>query len=72
MMVPDEFPMSPDGPTEGAPVPAILCTDGPTLCRVRILSAAQWEALPQSDRPDRAEHVPGVGWVVGFPELVLN
>jgi hypothetical protein len=72
MMAPDNDTGSPDDPTEAVLVPAIHCTDGATLRRVRLLSPAQWEALPESQRPDRAEHIPGFGWVVGFPEQILN
>jgi hypothetical protein len=68
----DDDPTRRDGSAEEASVPAIYCTDGPALYRVRILSPAQWEAVPESQRPDHAEYVPGVGWVVGFPEQILN
>ena len=50
----------------------ILCTDGSTLCRVRILTPAQWDALPPDQRPKRAEFVPALGWVVAVPVEELN
>lgn len=63
----------PSRPLEGdAPVPAIFCLDGPALCRVRVLSAEQWEALAEVDRPLRAAHVRGLGWIVASPVEHLN
>jgi hypothetical protein len=40
------------------------CVVGETLREVRVLTEAEWEALPQDRRPTPAEHVPGLGWVV--------
>jgi hypothetical protein len=40
---------------------------GDTLCRVYVLSEAQWDALPEAQRPATAEHFPGLGWVVATP-----
>jgi hypothetical protein len=53
-------------------VPPIHCTDGPGFYQVRILSEQEWESLPESQRPARAEYVPGVGWVVALPKQNLN
>lgn len=44
--------------------PRVQCVVGETLKEVRSLSEAEWEALHPDRRPDPAEHVPGVGWVV--------
>ena len=49
-----------------------LCTHGGQLCRVRVLTEAQWQQLPAADRPALAEYVPGLGWVVGVPVESLN
>jgi hypothetical protein len=42
------------------------CIVGETLCRVRILTEQQWDALPPNRRPRAAEHYPGLGWVVAI------
>jgi hypothetical protein len=61
------------GDREETPPPQPLyCTDGPTLCRLRVLSDEEWNALPQAHRPRRAEWVVGLGWVASFPETHLN
>jgi hypothetical protein len=62
---PDEKPKAP----AAAP---LHCTDGETLCRVRVFTEAEWEAMPESERPARSEFVPGVGWVAAVPEQNLN
>ena len=50
------------------PPPALArCVVGDTLCQIRVLSDAQWQALPEADRPVTAAHVPGLGWVVATP-----
>jgi hypothetical protein len=50
----------------------LFCTDVPVLCRVRVYTDAEWDALPTSERPRRAERVDGVGWVVAVPVEHLN
>jgi hypothetical protein len=45
----------------------VHCAVGDTLCEIRVLDAAQWEALPASRRPSVAEYVPGLGWVIALP-----
>jgi hypothetical protein len=40
------------------------CVVGETLREVRVLTEAEWKAIPQDRRPTPAEHVPGLGWVV--------
>jgi hypothetical protein len=47
--------------------PRPTCVVGDTLCEVRVLSEAQWEALPAERRPSPAEYYPGLGWVVATP-----
>ena len=44
------------------------CAIGDTLCEVRVLSEAEWEALPVAEQPSPAEHFPGLGWVVATPK----
>ena len=68
----DGSPGPPRGARGGEPVAPLQCTDGPTLCRVRVWSDAEWDALPPADRPRRAERVAGLGWVVAVPEVVIN
>ena len=43
------------------------CAIGDTLCEVRVLSQAEWEALPEGRRPSAAEYFAGLGWVVAIP-----
>lgn len=52
--------------TAQRPAP-VRCAVGDTLCEVRVLDAAQWQALPPNRRPSVAEYVPGLGWVVALP-----
>ena len=59
-------------PVGHTPLPPLYCTDSPSLCRVRVLSDEEWNALPERDRPRRAEQVAGLGWVVAFPEIIEN
>ena len=47
----------------GRPAP-VECVVGETLCRVRVLTEAQWEALAPERRPATAEYFPGLGWLV--------
>ncbi len=49
-----------------------LCTVGAVLCRVRVFTQAEWDALPESERPATREHVPGLGWVAAVPIQGLN
>lgn len=52
-------------PKSLAPVSACpTCVIGDTLCEVRVLSEAEWAALPAERRPSAAEHFAGLGWVV--------
>jgi hypothetical protein len=50
----------------GLPLPLTQCVVGETLCSVRVLSEAEFDALPPGRRPSAAEHVPGLGWVVAL------
>ena len=45
-------------------LPRPTCVVGDTLCEVRVLSEAEWDALPADRRPSPAEYYPGLGWVV--------
>jgi hypothetical protein len=40
---------------------------GDSLCDLRVWSEARWERTPPPRRPRRAEHRPGLGWVVAIP-----
>ena len=54
-------------PEESRP-PPFRCVVGETLCHVYVLSQAQFDALPGPRRRHvKAEHVPGLGWVVASP-----
>ena len=65
-------PSVPNGkPPETQPDPA-RCLVGSRLCRVRVLSDAEFHALPENEKPAAAEHVDGLGWVVALPEENLN
>jgi hypothetical protein len=53
------------------PLPVeVLC--GPFLCRLRVWSDAEWDALPPHGRPPQAEYFPGLGWVGAVPVGGLN
>ena len=67
----DDGPLPKDHAADQATAP-LYCTVGPSLCRVRVLTDDQWNALPEDHKPLRAECVPGLGWVVAFPEQNLN
>ena len=54
------------GAASSAP-PRPTCAIGDTLCEVRVLSEAEWDALPADRRPSPAEYFPGLGWVVASP-----
>jgi hypothetical protein len=59
----ERFPLRAQGfatPHDPAPVHCIV---GDTVCQVRVWSEKEWERLDPADRPDPAEHVPGLGWV---------
>ena len=45
----------------------VHCAVGDTLCELRVLSPAEWDALPPDRRPATAEYAPGLGWVVATP-----
>jgi hypothetical protein len=45
----------------------LTCAVGDTLCEVRVLTEAEWDALPAEERPSPAEHYLGLGWVVATP-----
>jgi hypothetical protein len=62
------WPLSPAPMTE-AP---LYCVDGSIMCRVRVLTDEEWNALPTTGRPHRAERVQGLGWVVAIPVEHLN
>jgi hypothetical protein len=49
-----------------------FCTVGAMLCRLRVWSEPQWDALPAAERPATREHVPGLGWVAAVPVENLN
>jgi hypothetical protein len=62
---------TPYTPTDPAPEPVqVLC--GPFLCVLRVWSEAEWEALPERERPANSEHVPGLGWVGAVPAECVN
>jgi hypothetical protein len=44
--------------------PPVDCIVGDTLRRVRVLTEAEWEAIPLDRRPAPAEYFPGLGWLV--------
>jgi hypothetical protein len=67
----DGEPLPKDQATDHVSVP-LYCTVGPSLCRVRVLTDDQWNALPEDHKPLKAESVPGLGWVVAFPEQNFN
>jgi hypothetical protein len=48
----------------------ILC--GSRLCRLQIWDEAEWLALPESKRPIKTVHVPGLGWLGAVPVVQLN
>jgi hypothetical protein len=70
---PGPTPMShDDGPSalpqdNHARPPGVECVVGETLCRARVMSEAEWAALPEDRRPRVAEYFPGLGWVVALP-----
>jgi hypothetical protein len=44
------------------------CVIGDTLCYLYLLSPAQRDAIPESQRPHLTElYLPGLGWVVASP-----
>jgi hypothetical protein len=57
-------------PTLPECVPPGQCVVGDTLCEVRVLSDAEWQAIPPDRRPATAEYFPGLGWVVATPGLI--
>ena len=59
-------------PATAAGPGAGYCVVGPTLCRVRVWTDAQWADMPERERPATAEHIPGLGWVGAVPEICLN
>ena len=42
------------------------------LCRLQVRDEAAWATLPESERPLRVEHVPGLGWVGAVPVRCMN
>jgi hypothetical protein len=66
----------PDRPRDAATMrPATApeaVVDGPMLCRLRIWTEAEWDALPAGRRPRRCVHAPGLGWVGAVPDECLN
>jgi hypothetical protein len=69
---------NPSASTESAATPAgrevptieVLC--GPLLCRLRVWSDAEWAELPAWQRPARADHFAGLGWVGAVPVACTN
>ena len=43
------------------------CVVGETLRTVRIWTEAEWLAMTPEQRPTKAEHCPGVGWLSAGP-----
>jgi hypothetical protein len=71
--------MGPDGETNrltpvrpDEPIERTHCVDGPLFCEVRVISDAEWDALDPAERPERAEHFEGLGWVVAVPIQNVN
>jgi hypothetical protein len=54
-------------PEAATRTPRPTCVVGETLREVRVLSEAEWEAIPPEARPAPAEFFPGLGWVVAGP-----
>jgi hypothetical protein len=42
------------------------------LCRVRIWTDEEWDAMPLASRPPISEYVAGLGWVAAIPEEWMN
>lgn len=45
----------------------VQCIVGETLCRVAVLSEAEWDRMGEGHRPATAVFVPGLGWVCALP-----
>ena len=48
------------------------CTVGPQFCRLSVWTEPQYAQRVARERPARATHVPGLGWVVALPVASLN
>ena len=48
----------------------VVC--GSTLCRLRVWNDDEWAALQETERPNHAVQVAGLGWVGGVPTVQLN
>jgi hypothetical protein len=42
------------------------------LGRLEVGSEARWDAIADHERPEKAEHVEGLSWVVAVPVRYLN
>jgi hypothetical protein len=45
---------------------------GDGLGRLEVWSEERWDAAAEHERPKKAEHVEGLGWVVAVPIRDLN
>jgi hypothetical protein len=50
----------------------LLITSGPMLCRLRVWSDEEWDALPVPRRPAQHARVAGLGWIGAVPIAWLN
>jgi len=48
----------------------VVC--GPVLCRLRLWTPAEWDALAKHRRPAHVTFAPGLGWVGAVPVAVMN
>jgi hypothetical protein len=51
---------------------AIQVVNGPLLCEIRFWTEAEWDALPDGERPEDCAHKPGLGWIGAVPTVFLN
>ena len=56
-------------PSRPVTIPIVM---GPMLCDLRVWSDADWEALPDRERPAVRERVHGLGWLGAVPVQCLN
>jgi hypothetical protein len=47
-------------------------TGGPLLCRLRILTEAEWLESQELERPVAFTRVPGLGWKSAVPVESMN
>ena len=50
----------------------MLITSGAMLCRLRVWTDDEWEAMTTAERPSQYTHVPGLGWVGEVTISCLN